>query len=108
MDREQRLARNEAAAREINEGLEEAHEDAPSDKYLRMTCECGRDFCDRVIAITTAEYEEIRSDPVQFVVVKEHLIPDIERMVAETDRFVVVAKRAGEPAAVAIDEDPRS
>jgi hypothetical protein len=73
-----------------------------------MVCECGREVCDRVVAITTAEYEEIRSDPLQFVVVKEHLIPDIERVVAETERFIIVAKREGEPAVVAVEEDPRS
>ena len=98
------MARKEASAREINEGLEEADN---SGTYVRMICECGRDFCDRVVAITTAEYEEIRSDPVQFVVVKEHLIPDIERVVAQTDRFMIVAKREGEPAAVAVEEGPR-
>ena len=103
-DREERLARNEASAREINEGLE-AGQEAP---YLRIVCECGRDVCDRVVAITAAEYEEIRNDPVQFVVVKDHLIPDIERVVAETDRFVIVAKREGTPATVAVEEDPRS
>jgi hypothetical protein len=104
-NREKRLARNEASSREINEGLEEADN---SGTYLRMVCECGRDSCDRVVAITTAEYEEIRSDPVQFFVVKEHLIADIERVVAETERFVIVAKREGEPAEVAVEEDPRS
>jgi hypothetical protein len=45
---------------------------------------------------------------VQFVVVKEHLIPDIERVIAETERFIIVAKREGEPAEVAVEEDPRS
>jgi hypothetical protein len=106
--REERLARNEATSRDINDGLEGAHQAGPSDQYLRMTCECGRDFCDRVIAIKTTEYEEIRNDPLQFIVVREHLIPDIERVVAETDRFIIVAKREGTPASVAIEEDPRS
>jgi len=106
-DRQERLARNEAAARDINERLEEAHDAGPSDSYVRLTCESGREFCDRVVAITITEYEEIRSDPLQFVVVRDHVIPDIERMVAETDRFVIVAKREGTPAAVAITEDSR-
>ena len=107
-NREERLARNEAASREINERLEDANEGQPLDRYLRMVCECGRDFCDRVVAITAAEYEEIRSDPVQFVVVRDHLIADVERVVAETERFVIVAKREGTPAEVAVEEDPRS
>src|SRR5258706_760878 len=103
--REERLALNEAAARDINERLEEADN---TGSYLRMVCECGRASCDRVVAITTSEYEEIRSDPIQFVVVREHLIPDLERVVAETDRFVIVAKLEGTPAAVVVEEDPRS
>jgi len=33
---------------------------------------------------------------------------DVEEVVEETDRFVVVAKREGTPAEVASEEDPRS
>jgi hypothetical protein len=107
-NREERVARNEGAAREINEAIEEAHEGEPSDRYIRIVCECGRDDCDRLVAITTREYEQIRSDPVQFAVVHDHVIGDVERIVFETDRFLVVAKREGTPAKVAIEEDPRT
>jgi hypothetical protein len=106
-NRDERLARNEAASREINERLETARRTEPG-RYIRMICECGREVCDRVIAITPDEYEEIRSDPIQFVVVRDHIIGDIERVILETDRFAVVAKREGIPAEVAIQEDPRS
>ena len=106
-NREERLARNEAASREINERLEEAHPTEPG-KYVRMICECSREVCDRVVAITKEEYEQIRSDPVQFVVVRDHVTEDIERVVLETDRFTVIAKREGIPAEVAVQEDPRS
>ena len=105
--REERLARNEAAARDINERLEEAHPTEPG-RFIRMICECGRDVCDRVVAITTQEYEQIRSDPFQFVVVREHVIDGIERVVFETDRFAVIAKREGVPAEVSVQEDPRA
>jgi len=73
-----------------------------------MVCECGQDACDRMIAITTAEYERIRSDPRQFAVMRDHVLPDMERVVSQTDRFVVVAKMEGTPAEVALEEDPRS
>jgi hypothetical protein len=106
--RKERLARNEASAREINEQIEEAHGDGSLVRYLRVVCECGLDACERVVAITAAEYEQVRSDPVQFVIVREHLIEDLERIVRETDRFVVVAKREGTPARTAEQEDPRS
>ena len=105
--REERLALNEAAARDINERLEKAHPTEPG-RYIRMVCECGREVCDRVIAITPDEYEQIRSDAVQFAVVLDHVIGDIERVVFETDRFAVVAKREGVPAELAIQEDPRA
>jgi hypothetical protein len=105
-NREERVARNESASRDVNEQIEEALEGEPS--YIRMICECGNAECERVVAITLAEYERVRSDAVHFVVIKEHVMPDVERVVYETDRFVVVAKRAGTPADVAIEEDPRS
>jgi predicted transcriptional regulator len=105
--REERITRNETASREINEGIEDAHEAEASGRDIRMVCECGQETCDRLVAITLAEYEQLRSDPRQFVVVRAHVIEDVERVVAETDRFTVVAKREGTPAAVAIEEDPR-
>lgn len=106
-EREERIARNEATSREINERLEEAHGNGSRDQDVRMVCECGRETCDRLVAITIAEYEDVRSDPRRFVLVRDHVIPDMERVVDETDRYVVVVKREGEPADVAVDEDPR-
>jgi hypothetical protein len=107
-DRAERVARNEAISREINEGLERAHEDAPSDRYLRMVCECGLATCDRMIAITAPEYEWVRSDPRWFAVLREHVLPDAEVVLEEHDRFVVVLKREGTPAEIAEQQDPRS
>ena len=109
--REERLAKNEATSREINEGIRDAHDGdtgESGDRQVRMVCECGHAGCERLVAITPSEYEQVRSDPVEFVVVREHVIDDVERVVRETDRFVVVAKMEGVPAAVATEDDPRS
>jgi hypothetical protein len=106
--RAERVARNEATSREINERLERAHEGDPSDRYLRMVCECGLAACDRMIAITTPEYERVRSDPRWFAVLREHVVPDAEIVLEEHDRFVVVTKREGKPAEIAEQQDPRS
>ena len=105
--REERVARNESTTREINEQIEQAHEAAPVEGPVRVLCECGREDCDRVIAMTLAEYESVRADPHQFAVARDHVLADLERVVAETDRYAVVAKREGTPAAVAVEEDPR-
>ena len=106
--REERLAKNEATSRDINEGIKLAHDEGARDKQVRMVCECGHAECERLVAITLSEYEEVRGDPVQFVVIREHVIDEVERVVRETDRFVVVAKRNGVPADIAVEEDPRS
>jgi hypothetical protein len=105
--REERVARNEATTREINEGIEQAHQETPVQRQIRVLCECGNLECDRLIAITIAEYERLRADATQFAVVRAHVMPEVERVVAETDRYTVVTKREGTPAAVAIEEDPR-
>jgi hypothetical protein len=106
--REARIAKNEAIVREINEGIEEANAsrttpegDAP------VMCECGNLDCELLIAITVSEYEDVRQNGRRFVVVKDHVIPDVERVVAETDRFTVVEKREGTPAEVAEALNPR-
>jgi hypothetical protein len=39
-EREARLAKNEAATREMNEQIEQAHPKSPND-YFRIVCECG-------------------------------------------------------------------
>jgi hypothetical protein len=105
--REERVARNESTTRQINEQIEQAHEAAPIEGPVRVVCECGREDCDRLIAMTLAEYEAVRADPRQFAVARDHVLAEVERVVSETDRYSVVAKREGTPAAVAVEEDPR-
>jgi hypothetical protein len=105
--REERVARNEATTRQLNEQIEQAHQAAPPEGHVRVLCECGQQDCDRPIAMTLAEYESLRADPRQFAVTRDHVLAEVERVVAETDRYTVVAKREGTPAAVAVEEDPR-
>jgi hypothetical protein len=99
--REERMARNEVASRELNEEIEEAYEGAPRSNRFDVVCECGLEICDRAIDITMDEYLLVRSDLQQFAIVPDHFIGDIERIVQQNDRFVIVAKREGTPADVA-------
>jgi hypothetical protein len=105
--REERVAKNETAARDINEQIEAAHDGSSPGRYVRIVCECGHAMCERVVAITPDEYAHLRSDPRRFAVAREHVVADVERVVSETDRYVVVTKREGTPADVAIEEDRR-
>jgi hypothetical protein len=92
--REERVARNEVAAREINEAIEEA-DTRPANFFIHILCECGLEDCERVLAITRPVYERVRSDPRQFVILPSHLISEVEDVVLESDGFLIVAKRGG-------------
>jgi hypothetical protein len=108
---EERLARNEAIFREINERTRSLQErfgpEDPTTSYEEFLCECGDQLCVERVKLTVGEYEAVRAASHQFVVRPGHSIPRTERVVNEQDRYVVVVK-LGEAAEVAADRDPRS
>jgi hypothetical protein len=105
--REERMAKNEAASREINEKIEEAYQGEPPANRIDIVCECARMRCDAAIDITLDEYQHVREDARHFVIFPGHFVGDIEWIVFENDRLAVVAKREGVPAEVAIEEKPQ-
>jgi hypothetical protein len=104
--REERVARNEVAARKINEAIEEG-DTRPANSFIHVLCECGLQDCERVMAITRPAYERVRSDPRQFVIVPSHLIAEVEDVVQDGHGFLIVAKRGGTPEDIAVRTDPR-
>ena len=56
--------------------------------------------------LTIEEYEHVRSDSNQFLVLPGHESPDIDRVVESADRYIVVAK-LGPGAHLAEQLDPR-
>jgi hypothetical protein len=94
--REERVAKNEVISRQLNEGIEAAYESEPQDAHLFFICECGLERCDRTLRLTKAEHEQVRSAR-QFVIFRNHLIPDVEQVVSDGDRFLLVTKREGTP-----------
>ena len=106
-ERKAQVARNESISREINEQLEDAQASAGAPRFLRLVCECGQPQCAHLLALTVHEYEELRNDPRRFAVARDHVLPDVELVVRQTERFTVVEKREGTPALVAEELDPR-
>jgi hypothetical protein len=104
--REERVARNEVAAREINEAIQES-DTRPASTFIHVLCECGVEDCARVLAITRPVYERAPNDPRQFVILPPHLISEIEDVVLESDGFLIVAKRRGTTEDLAVRTDPR-
>src|SRR3954453_22169299 len=95
----QRVAMNEATFRKVNEGME-AGQDPQG--LLTFFCECGRLGCNKLIQLTRAEYEDLRSNPRTFAVLDGHQIPEVEDVVGRTERYIVVEK-AGHPEAEVVE-----
>ena len=106
--RQERITKNETRLRELNERIQESWESHPVDTQTDILCECGIQDCDMFIKVTKVEYEDVRADARKFIIVREHLVTDVDDVIIETDRFMVVAKREGMPATVATETDPRS
>jgi hypothetical protein len=108
-ERAKRVGKNEVLFREVNERLRELGESftmvTPDSEFV---CECGNGSCTEQVRISLEAYEEIRADPKRFILVKSHEDLEFERVLWETEKYLVVEKLPGGPAGIAIRDDPRS
>jgi hypothetical protein len=63
-------------------------------RYLEFLCECGHVDCFEHIELTRAEYEDVRTQTTHFVLMPGHQNGSVERVISETERFIVVEKLA--------------
>jgi len=108
-ERERRMAQNEAMFREVNERVDEVA-DALRERERDLCdylCECANSDCTFRLRLSGNEYETVRADATQFVVLPDHYTPEIEALVTGGDRYWIV-KKTGEAADYAEQVDPRS
>jgi hypothetical protein len=103
-----RIGLNEAVFRDMNERLKTLAGETMLDDQLLLVCECGHGACEQSLSISAAEYQQIRSDARFFAMAPGHELEAVEEVVAVRRGFNVVKKRAGTPARVAQETDPRS
>jgi hypothetical protein len=105
--RQRRLAENEIRFRNLNERLRAASGTwDPGEGRLELVCECGDENCALAVRLSPVEYEQIRADEAQFVVLPGHERPEVEDVVLDRGEWLVVRKR-GEAAELAARADPR-
>jgi hypothetical protein len=108
---EERVGRNEALFREVNERIRDVSNTFASvsgSSAVEFVCECSRTECHASVQLELADYERIREHPARFLVAVGHLwTPEAERVVEENESFWVVEK-VGDAAGAAEDADPRS
>jgi hypothetical protein len=86
-----RAARTESVFRGVNERIAETAERFGAID-ASFVCECADPECVHKIRATLDEYEEVRSDGAQFLMVEEHVDPAIERVEERRPHFALVEK----------------
>ena len=85
----ERLARNQALFREVNERIETIAGDY---EVVEFVCECSSTACVSTIELNVREYERVRSNSTWFLIEPDHDIPQIERVISQDDGYAVVEK----------------
>ncbi|MGZ8782781.1 MAG: hypothetical protein ACXWZB_04715 [Gaiellaceae bacterium] len=105
--RQERLARNEALFRDVNERvLAVAAVHGEDDHVYEFFCECSNADCTFQLKATLAEYEAVRAHSTRFVIAPKHQMPEIEIVVEKSENWWVVEKQ-GEPGELVEELDPR-
>ena len=97
---------HQSLLREVNEQIEQLNGKWESEGEDGILCECGDPGCLEKIEIAAAAYEEVRRHSARFLVRPGHATTGSERIVEQTDGYLVVEK-VGLAAERAIELDPR-
>jgi hypothetical protein len=109
-ERERRMTENETLFREVNERVEDTatqfvgDEEGSKHEYF---CECANPNCTFRVTLTHAQYESVRANPKQFVVLPDHFTPEVETLVTKNEGHWLVRK-TGEAGDYVEKLDPRS
>lgn len=106
---EERIARNEALFRHVNEEVQALARrfGVRTGEVTGFVCECGHEECTDRIDVPLDVYERVRGNPRRFLVLPGHVLPEIEHVVEETDDWVVVEKDTETAIRVTERHDPR-
>ena len=69
------------------------HPAATGDGGLQLACECADPSCTSRVRITAEELRAVRAHQRRFVLTDGHQLPEVERVVGRSSRFIVVEKR---------------
>lgn len=92
----QRAAENQSLYRSVNEQIEQLNAAlgavAPNGDSYEWICECANTTCTLRISATLEEYEGVRNNPRTFIIAPGHLYPQVERVLNNNSRFMIVEK----------------
>ena len=97
------LAANEDLFRQINEKVESVAAAHGGDSH-EFLCECSDPACSERVRLPLSEYRRVREDAARFIVVKGHVLNEIERVVESAKDHAIIEKH-GPAGQVAIELD---
>lgn len=89
-----RAARNQALFRAINDELRARGGSSGNTEAVTIACECADAECVGTLEIDFERYEQVRRNAEHFIVLRGHVYPGVERVVAGDGGFVIVEKIA--------------
>ena len=106
-DEGEKIARTESLFREVNERIAESAERFDADE-TKFVCECADPTCTHRVEATLDEYNRVRQDGANFLLVNGHEDERIEAIVRVDGDRAVVAKRHPLVAPTARKLNPRA
>ena len=103
----EKIARNEALFREVNERIAETAERFDTDE-ARFVCECADPSCTERVDVTLTDYEGVREDGARFLLLPGHEDKRVESIVEIDGDHAVVEKQHPEVAGIARALNPRA
>jgi hypothetical protein len=103
-----RLARNEAVFRDVNEQIESLNEMGARMRRFPVVCECAAESCAETMFVEHAFYESVRAHSERFIVKSGHVRSEVDDVVDGAGEMLVVAKKPGRPREVADETDART
>jgi hypothetical protein len=91
---EERAFRNEALFREVNLHIAELEESLVDEGLMPLVCECDRSGCTIPIEVDPATFEQVRENPLRFLVAPGHEDLDIESVVERREGYLIVEKHS--------------
>ena len=102
---QRRAAAAEINGRQVNEAIEPR---GRPDASAVFVCECGHFGCGDTVKIPVAEYEAVRTSFDRFLLVPGHEIEEVDKVVEDHDKYLVVIKREPVAKKMARASDERS
>jgi hypothetical protein len=101
----ERLARNQALFREVNERLLHLS-DGSANGQVDFLCECSQQDCAETISLSLGEYNEVRARATLFAISPGHETLAVEKVLETRPAYIIVEKTNGK--GFAVETDPRA